>query len=105
MAPQVSAFASSGSELVCEAFEAADKDGSGTLDADELQLVIETLQTSMTVEEVESEMGAGAYHDDDGKLSIDLETFSAWWKAHESDPRGEQVANGCARAGPWGLGH
>ena len=51
---------------------------------------------SITVEEVESEMGAGAYRDDDGNVSIDLETFTAWWKAHESDPRGEQVANGCA---------
>ena len=60
---------------------------------------------SITVEEVESEMGAGAYRDDHGNVSIDLETFTAWWKAHESDPRGEQVANGCARAGPWGLGH
>ena len=99
-APQVSACASSGSELVREAFEAADEDGSGTLDADELQLVIETLQMSMTVEEVESEMGAGAYRDDDGNVSIDLETFSAWWKTHESDPRGEQDANGCSRAGP-----
>ena len=88
MAPQVSAFASSGSELVCEAFEAADKDGSGTLDADELQLVIETLQISMTVEEVEREIGAGTNRDDDGKLSIDLETLTAWWKTHESSPRG-----------------
>ena len=60
---------------------------------------------SITVEEVESEMGAGAYRDDDGNVSIDLETFTAWWKAHESDPGDEQVANGCARAGPWGLGH
>ena len=104
-APQVSACASSGSELVRAAFEAADEDGSGTLDADELRLVIETLQMSMTVEEVEREMGAGTNRDDDGKLSIDqtfrppdLQTFSAWWKAHESDPWGEQVAkfNGCA---------
>ena len=104
-APQASAFASSGSELVREAFEEADEDGSGTLDADELRLVVEKLQMSITVEEVERAMGAGAYRDDDGKLSIDqtfrppdLQTFSAWWKAHESDPWGEQVAkfNGCA---------
>ena len=53
---------------------------------------------SFTVE-VEREMGAGTNRDDDGKLSIDLETFSAWWKAHESGPRGEQVANGCAWRG------
>ena len=59
----------------------------------------------MAVEEVEREMGAGAYRDDDGKLSIDLETFSAWWKTHESGPRGEQDANGCSRAGPGDAGH
>ena len=103
MAPQVSAFASSGSELVCEAFEAADKDGSGTLDADELQLVIETLPISITVEEVEREIGAGTNRNDDGKLSIDLETLTAWWKTHESVPRGELTASVCA--GPRGLGH
>ena len=103
VAPQVSAFASSGSELVCEAFEAADKDGSGTLDADELQLVIETLPISITVEEVEREIGAGTNRNDDGKLSIDLETLTAWWKTHESGPRGELTASGCA--GPRGLGH
>ena len=58
---------------------------------------------SMTVEEVESEMGASAHGDDDGKLSIDLETFSAWWKKHESGPGGGQGADGCA--GLWVVGH
>ena len=92
-APQVSACASSDSKLVREAFEEADEDGSGTLDADELQLVVEKLHMSITVEEVESEMGAGAYRDDDGNVSIDLETFAAWWKAHESDPMGRTTWN------------
>ena len=64
---------------------------------------------SITVEEVESEMGAGAYRDDDGNVSIDLETFTAWWKAHESDPRGEQLGTSrkrlctCRTMGPGSL--
>ena len=46
---------------------------------------------SITVEEVESEMGAGAYRDDDGNVSIDFETFSRWWKKHESSPRDDDI--------------
>ena len=40
----------------------------------------------MTVEEIEREIGADADNNGDGELSIDLETFSAFWKKHESRP-------------------
>ena len=44
----------------------------------------------MTVEEIEHEIGTAAHSngdgDGDGELSIDFETFSAWWKEHESSP-------------------
>ena len=79
-------FASSDSEQVREAFEAADEDGSGALDVEELRLVIEALHLTMTVEEIEREIGTAADNNGDGELSVDLETFSAWWKRHESTP-------------------
>ena len=69
-----------------EAFEKADEDGSGTLDANELRLVIEALHLTMTVEEIEREIGTAADNNGDGELSVDLETFAAWWKGHESSP-------------------
>ena len=77
--------------MVCEAFEAADMDGSGTLDADKLRLVIEKLQISMTVEEIKREIGTTADKNGDGELSVDFETFSAWWKKHESSPGDDNV--------------
>ena len=96
----MAAFASSDSEQVREAFDAADTDDSGTLDAKELQVVIETLELSMTVEEIEHEIGADAHNNGDGELSIDgidFETFSLWWKKHESSPRVGIVYTGYVR--------
>ena len=93
-------FASSDSEQVREAFEAADEDGSGALDVDELRLVIEALHLTMTVEEIEHEIGADAHNNGDGELSIDgidFETFSLWWKEHESSPRDGIVYTGYVR--------
>ena len=84
-------FASSDSEQVREAFEAADEDGSGALDVEELRLVIEALHLTMTVEEIEREIGTAADNNGDGELSVDFETFSAWWQEHESSPGDDNV--------------
>ena len=58
-------------------------------------MVIETLELSMTVEEIAHEIDTDAHNN--GELSIDFETFSRWWKKHESSPRDGIVYTGCVR--------
>ena len=54
-------------------------------------VIAKKLELSMTVEEVENEIGADAHNNGDGELSVDFETFSRWWKNHESSPRDDDI--------------
>ena len=60
------------SEMLRAAFEAADEDGNGTLDAEEMRVVCATLQLDMSADEIRAELKCAG--------DADFETFRNWWQ-------------------------
>lgn len=84
-----------GDALNRDLFEAADKDGSGVIDRNELRLIMKELGNPLSPQDLDEAM---AEMDSDGSGEIDFVEFSTWWskrsstqilRANEQDPQTE----------------